>query len=485
MLILPLHRPITRATFPLVTAFIVLLNVFVFFVLQGGDSKAEAAATEYYQSSGLSEIEAPLYSRHLQQHPDSRLQAVLAEVGEEMRPLVLDHWQQNDQAFRSRLQRGELFEDTQSQAAWQSLESQFLRLKQRVFTERHALQADQPGPADLLSSMFLHGGLDHLFGNMLFLIALGLLVEGPLGGWTFAGLYLLGGLGAGLAWSTLNSHGSLIGASGAVAALMGAFCVLWGRRRVRFFYWFFVVFNYVKGPALALLPVWLGWELLQYLWSDGSRVAYEAHAGGIVSGALLALVVRKLGWQREAYFQGDETDAAAAVDDLPAALALLGQLRLPEAEAKLNALEQADPGRLDVAVASYRCARFGKKSALAQRWAERAIERQAKDAEQVRQQWSVYQDLIKADGGLPAALHWALASRLLGIGEADEALSLALATLDAKPPPTDPAQAALSLSFRFHEAGFAAQAKRLLSALRERFPDSVQAGKAEFLLKEW
>ncbi len=69
---------------------------------------------------------------------------------------------------------------------------------------------------------------------------------------------------------------------------MGAFCVVWGRRRVRFFLLvFFVVFNYARGPVILLLPVWLGWELYSLASSDNGSVAFDAHAGGLVSGALL------------------------------------------------------------------------------------------------------------------------------------------------------------------------------------------------------
>src|SRR5690606_22699464 len=139
------------------------------------------------------------------------------------------------------------------------------------------------------------------------LALIGLLVEGALGHGLFLAVYLLGGMGSALLsllWR-MGETGGALGASGAIAALMGAYCVLWGRRKVRFFWWFFVVFDYVKAPALVLLPVWLGWEVLNMAFNSQANIGFDAHAGGIVCGALLALGVRRLGWERREFLDAD------------------------------------------------------------------------------------------------------------------------------------------------------------------------------------
>jgi len=484
MLILPLHQPLTAANFPRATALLVLVNLFVFFVLQSGDQKAWAAARDYYRSSGLLALEKPLYEKHLAQSQEQSRLRELQKLRAVERENVQLAWQVQDDLFRERLRQGELFVDAEQHAAWQRLDAEFQRQRARVFTERFALQAAAPKLPTLLSSMFLHGGIDHLLGNLLFLIALGLLVEGGLGAGLFAALYLLSGLGAGLAWAIASRDGSLIGASGAIAGLMGAFCVLWGRRRVRFFYWFFVVFDYIKGPALALLPAWLGWELLQWFLRDGSRVAYEAHAGGIVSGAILAVMVRAVGWQREAFFVSEpvKPDLDAQLEQ---ALQHLGRMRLNEAEALLSALAEQSPQHFAAALAHYRCARYAGHSQQARQRLETLLGLPSLQRDQLREVWTVLSEWGETGAGIAASARLAFAPRLLLIGEPAAAVALALACADDAAVAGELPQAWLSLALRCKEQGQAEAAQRLLGAIVAQCAATPQADKAQFLLQEW
>lgn len=486
MLILPLHQPITRANFPLATLLLVLCNVWVFVGLQGGDDDRRMRLDQYYWSSGLAALEAPLFDQHHREQPDQRLVGLLAKVPAEQHERLLGQWRQIDGRFRTRLAQGELFADPAQRAEWRQRVTRFDALRSEIVGERWALNASDLQPQTLLSSQFLHGGWGHLLGNMLFLLALGVLVEGPLGGLLFLVLYLSGGVAAGLAWAAGNqgSHASLVGASGAIAALMGAFCVLWGRRKVRFFYWFFVVFDYVRAPALVLLPLWLGWELLQWGLRDGSRVAYEAHAGGIVAGALLALGVLQLRWQREAYFSLDD-GAAPGKADLRIALEHLARFRLAEAEAALAAIAQREPGRFDVALARYRCARLGNQAAASAQLATELLRRAPADREEAQEQGRVLKDWLSAGGAPDNPLRRVLVPRLLAQGEGVVAAELARGWRDAGADPAEGAQLLLGVAVELQRRGGVAEAVALLRELTQRYPGTPQAGKAGFLLGEW
>lgn len=488
MLILPLHQPITRATLPWATLLLVLLNLWVFVALQGGDSQRREQADSHYWGSGMAAIEAPLLDAHLQQHPDPELATLQATLPAEQHARLRAFWAQRDAAFRNRLDAGELFASADDRAAWQQAASRYRQLRAQIVGERWALSATDPQPLTVVSALFLHGGWGHLLGNMLFLLALGLLVEGPLGRSLFLLLYLAGGVAASLAWLASNSGSaaSLVGASGAIAALMGAFCVLWGRRQVRFFYWFFVVFDYVRAPALLLLPLWLGWELLQWTLRDGERVAYEAHAGGIVAGALLALLIQRFGWQREAYFDAPvATGAATAEVDLGPALEHLARFRLGEAEAALAAIEARHPGRFDVALARYRCARYGKRDALAAGFAEALLCRAPASVDEAQQQSAVLQEWLQA-GGVPAnALRRVLVPRLLAQGDLRTAATLARGWDDAGDEAGGGAQLLLSLALGLHQRSAVSDARGVLEELQRRYPQSAQSAKAAFLLGEW
>jgi len=487
MLILPLHRPLTRATFPLITAVIVIINVLVFALLQSGDGAAEQRAEAWYDSSGLAAIEAPLFARYVERSADPELREQLAGMPEPMRPLIARHLQQREPRFRAELASGSAFDDADAFARWQPMAAQFDALRQKIFTERFAFDAGDPQPLQLFSSMFLHGSIDHLLGNMLFLVALGLLVEGPLGAALYSALYLLAGAGAGLAWLTIDGAGSVIGASGAIAGLMGAFCVLWGLRRVRFFYWVFVFFDYVRAPALWLLPLWLGWEVLQMWMADGSRVAYSAHAGGIVAGAGLALLVRQLGWHDQAWLAANDGDAPPDIDSrFRHALQLLGQMQLAEAGHALEELHAEAPQRVDVQLARLRCARYARDGArtIAILQALLAAPPMPRTTDTREFATLLMESSAEVWPQLPAAALADAALRFAAIGEDEAALAL-FAQLQRHP---DEAFAAtlpmrwLQLAFRLRDAGNAAAMRRALQQLAALHPQSAEAGKARFLL---
>lgn len=144
------------------------------------------------------------------------------------------------------------------------------------------------------TSMFLHGGFLHIFGNMLFLAIFGPSVEDSMGHWRFPAFYLLGGLVA-LAAQTAVDTGSTaptLGASGAIAAVLGGYIVLYPGARVLTL--IFVIFfaTIVELPAILLLGFWFLEQL--YLGTagltgaaGGEGVAYFAHIGGFAFGAAL------------------------------------------------------------------------------------------------------------------------------------------------------------------------------------------------------
>jgi membrane associated rhomboid family serine protease len=144
----------------------------------------------------------------------------------------------------------------------------------------------------LFSSMFMHGSLLHLGGNMLFLWIFGNNIEDSMGRVTFVLFYLLGGLAA-LGLHVVSDSESLIptvGASGAIAAVLGAYARLYPRARVVTLVFIVIIFTVITLPALLVLGVWLLLQLLP-AFSDpvtGSEggVAYFAHIGGFVFGVL-------------------------------------------------------------------------------------------------------------------------------------------------------------------------------------------------------
>lgn len=154
----------------------------------------------------------------------------------------------------------------------------------------------------VLVSMFLHGSLLHLGGNLLFLWIFGNNIEDHLGVVRFLLFYVAGGVVATLAHLVLNLDSTIpmIGASGAIAAVMGAYLVWFPDAPVRTLVTFFFIM-FVRIRAKWVLGFWF---VLQFFTSPNSGVAWAAHVGGFVFGALVGLAVRtspglqRLMWRR-------------------------------------------------------------------------------------------------------------------------------------------------------------------------------------------
>jgi membrane associated rhomboid family serine protease len=143
----------------------------------------------------------------------------------------------------------------------------------------------------ILTGMFLHGGWSHILGNMVFLWAFGPEIEDAMGPGRYLVFYLLGGLAATLAQVAGNPHSTIpnLGASGAIAAVMGAFLVTYPRDRIRtlLFLLVFVRIRYI--PAALLIGVWFLMQLVnagQVARVETGGVAYLAHVGGFIWGAV-------------------------------------------------------------------------------------------------------------------------------------------------------------------------------------------------------
>jgi membrane associated rhomboid family serine protease len=148
-----------------------------------------------------------------------------------------------------------------------------------------------PWWATPFTAMFMHGGWLHIIGNMLYLWIFGNNVEDLLGKARFVAFYLLCGLAAAFTQVIVDvdSTTPVIGASGAVAGVLGAYIVVWPRARVMTLLTLGFFFPVVQMPAWALLGVWFLLQAVQGALSLGGEtdVAYFAHIGGFVAGMLL------------------------------------------------------------------------------------------------------------------------------------------------------------------------------------------------------
>lgn len=146
-----------------------------------------------------------------------------------------------------------------------------------------------PVQVTLLTSMFMHGSLAHIFGNMLYLWIFGDNIEDALGHGRFLLFYLICGLVASFSHIAFNLGSTIptVGASGAISGVLGAYLLLYPQGRVRVFVWLLIIIRVIHMPAWIMLTLWFVLQAIQALGGEQGEVAVWAHIGGFVAGLVL------------------------------------------------------------------------------------------------------------------------------------------------------------------------------------------------------
>lgn len=150
-------------------------------------------------------------------------------------------------------------------------------------------------PVTLLTSLFIHGGWSHIIGNMLFLWAFGKSLEDAMGHTKFLAFYLIGGIAAGITHVVFNLFTTLptVGASGAIACVMGAYLIKFPRAKIHTLVFLFFFVTMADIPAAFILLYWFVAQLFSEYGSItqtqvmNGGVAYAAHIGGFITGMIL------------------------------------------------------------------------------------------------------------------------------------------------------------------------------------------------------
>ena len=147
----------------------------------------------------------------------------------------------------------------------------------------------------ILSSMFLHGSLMHLIGNLIYLWIFGDNIEDEFGRFNFIIFYILCGIGAVIAQILLDPQSKvpMIGASGAIAGLLGSYIVLHPKAKIYVFAWIIIFVKLIKVPAFIVISIWIGLQFMNVFDQGSSGVAYSAHIGGFLTGLILTPFFKK------------------------------------------------------------------------------------------------------------------------------------------------------------------------------------------------
>lgn len=182
---------------------------------------------------------------------------------------------------------------------------------------RFGLSSERESGLAWLTYQFSHAGAMHLLSNLVFLVLLGFALETLLGSGVLAFLYLIGGLAGGFAYLQMDPNGvvPMVGASGSVSAFIAAYPLLERRRRIRYYYFILPMrglHGFIHLPKILIFPLFLVADVASLLASPAGLsggVAYSAHIGGAIAGALLAGVCLVLGRRTASSPESDEIEA--------------------------------------------------------------------------------------------------------------------------------------------------------------------------------
>ena len=150
----------------------------------------------------------------------------------------------------------------------------------------------------LISSAFLHAGWMHILGNMFYLWIFGDNVEDAMGTLNFIFFYLICAISGGILQVLVNSSSitPMVGASGAIAGILGSYFMLYPKANVKVFFWFLIFFRTINVPAWIVLSIWIAGQFMSApssLLNGGGGVAYFAHIGGFLTGIILTPFMKR------------------------------------------------------------------------------------------------------------------------------------------------------------------------------------------------
>ena len=339
------HENMRGRRWPYITFALIALNIVIFLVTRGPMEREKPEIVNTQVHLILLDAMHP----ELQTPPDvSRfLESTLKKVGMGWERLaspdrrVLDPW---DAQIRK-------VEDPQElQKEMDRLSAAFLSQEHSTIMGEYAFIPARPRALPYLSANFLHSGWMHLIGNMWFLWLAGFILEDTWGRAIYSIFYLFAGAAAlqFYAWCTPGSFVPLVGASGAVAALMGAFLIRFPKLKIEMAT--FLVFYPLrfKVPAYYLLPLWLVAEFFYgSAYGQFSPVAHWAHVGGFLFGMLGAYALRRTGLEQQANEKIESELGWKSSPEIVSASEAMDQGRFDEAAALLQKYLAANPPSLD------------------------------------------------------------------------------------------------------------------------------------------
>lgn len=467
------HRP------PVVTLLLIAINILIFNFLQGQDQQREADAFHYYISSGLAELEMPHYIRYLNQHPGT--QTTLdpnTELDTNQQKIIYQHLMNNGLFLQALKQSHIISADDPVYAVWQGLRQSFDKRLQNIFTYHFSLKPYLADPFTLVSALFLHADAMHLLGNMIFLLLFGFILELSLGSIMLLLVFMACGITANLVTLliTPNSAQWIMGASGAITGLAGLYSILYGMRKIRFFYTLIFYFDYVRAPAIIMLPAWLLYELA-YNFISPNNVSTVTHIGGLLGGIFIGFIIK----YSPLKIHGDEEEKDAALNieaEFRAAMNALSNSELDKARDIFIQLLETRPADPKILLKLFHIANVLTDKESAQHYIQKLLMQNIRDPQLLRDQhrsFIDYMKLTKDEPNLPSDLLVETGIRFCHAGFIESSEKILDRVLQQNPNQEKLPALLYFIATRYHKSGNAEKSQHYMQLLTQRFSTSPEA----------
>lgn len=487
MLIVPLTGKWDWKNPPWITLLLIFINFFVYFVLQSGDAAKHKEARAFYFISGLGEIETGTYMNYLKAANRESEIKVPVNVRDEVVVAYLHNKMERDGLFIGNLMNDEIITPSAPvYPKWKELRNKYGQLQSKVVAWRYGYKPQLGGIETLFTSMFLHGDVFHLLGNMLFLWLVGCAIELAGRRAMYAVIYLATGVCATFGYGMVYSHSAipLVGASGAIAGIMGAYTVLFGMRKIKIFYSLGFYFSNTRVRAIFLLPVWLGMELFDLFIGGESGVAYVAHIAGLISGGALSFADLKLFGPLKAEDPAEERREKLALL-IERGLAKLAELDLKGARALILEALQLEPGNTATLTHLFNIDKLSPESAEFHETAGNLLHQLSRDESRQEAMVNVYTEYCRVSGQprLTPDLCSRLSSAFSNRGQIEQSEKMVAMLLKNSPQFPALPTVLLNLSRACLRSGLREKGEKIIAYLCSKYPGSTESQIARGLIR--
>ncbi len=438
---LPLDRKLDWHNPPYITLALIAINMLIFIIYQTNDTDKFNNAYNYYMNSTLYEYELPAYINYLKNNSQTdkanKINSVLQNKNKPHNLQLIIINMLADGNFKKALEQNHIIKpDNKNYKHWKQLHEQFDFKLNHITGYRYALFASEPEFLDFFTYQFLHADWSHLIGNMIFLFIFGFVLESALARPIYIASYLFAGVGSGLFYIYLdpNNASASIGASGSISGLVGMYTVIFAFRKIKFFYYLLVYFNYVKAPAIILLPLWLLYDLSLQLWGP-SNVNNLAHIGGLLSGALIAFLIKHFTNLINIDYVNESDDSNKYLSDYNKALDLVSKLEFEKASLIFQNLYAANPNDVNVQFQLYTISKHNPTSEMFHVQARNLLSITKSDQESIKNLYTIYLEYtqLASPPRLDEDILFQLASKFIESRYSEEAENIILLLLEQRP----------------------------------------------------